>query len=74
MATTAAAGERVHILSAEERPSPDLDNDLPYNACIERMIADCDAGRPIGKTYTAEEYPEHLKQEYGIGAAENPGE
>ena len=74
MATTAAGEEHVHILSAEERRSPDLDNDLPYNADIERMIADCGAGRPIGKTYTTEEYLKHLKQEYGIGAAENPGE
>ena len=58
------------ILSVAERLSADLDNDRPYNAKIERRIADCEAGRPIGKTYTADEYLRHLEQEHGIGALE----
>ena len=67
----AAADEGpVHILSLEERLSPDLDNDLPYNEEIQQTLADCEAGRPIGKTYTADEYLEYLKREFGIGAAE----
>ena len=64
----AATAEPVYILSREERRSADLDNDLPYSEDVEQMIADCEAGRPIGKTYTAEEYRRHLKQEFGIGA------
>ena len=74
LAVATATVTPVHILSMEERRSPDLDNDLPYNAEIEQMIADCEAGRPIGKTYTAEEYRKHLEQEYGIGAVEYPVE
>ena len=58
------------ILSAAERLSADLDNDRPYNAEIERRIADCEAGRPIGKTYTADEYLRHLEREHDIGALE----
>lgn len=67
-----AAGEPAHILSMAERLSADLDNDRPYNKDIERRIADCEAGRPIGRTYTAEEYMRHLEQEHGIGATERP--
>ena len=73
LAATAAAEEPVYILSREERRPADLDNDLPYSEDIEQMIADCEAGRPIGKTYTAEEYRRHLKQEFGIGALDNTG-
>lgn len=58
------------ILSMADRLSADLDNDRPYNAEIERRIADCEAGRPIGKTYTADEYLRHLEREHGIGALE----
>ena len=68
----AAADDTVHILSLEERLSPDLDNDLPYNEEIQRMLAECEAGRPIGKTYAAGEYRKHLQKEYGIGPVENP--
>ena len=68
MADAAPAEEPVHILTLEERLSPDLDNDLPYSEEVERAIADCKAGRNMGKTYTAEEYLQHLRQEYGIGA------
>ena len=67
-----AAEEPTHILSMAERLSADLDNDRPYNEDIERRIADCEAGRPIGRTYTAEEYMRHLEQEHGIGAMERP--
>ena len=73
LAATATAEEPVYILSREERRSADLDNDLPYSEDIEQMIADCEAGRPIGKTYTAEEYRRHLKQEFGIGTLDNTG-
>lgn len=73
LAATVAAEEPVYILSREERRSADLDNDLPYSEDIEQMIADCEAGRPIGRTYTAEEYRRHLKQELGIGALDNTG-
>ena len=66
----AATEDPVHILSMEERLSPDLDNDLPYSAEVEQAIADCKAGRSMGKTYTAEEYRRHLRQEYGIGTVE----
>ena len=72
LAATAAAEEPVHILSLEERLSPDLDNDLPYNEEIQQILADCEAGRPIGKTYAAGEYGKHLQQEYGIGPVEDP--
>ena len=65
----AAAEEPVHILSMAERLSPDLDNDLPYSPEIERAIADCEAGRPIGKTYTVKEYLRELDQEFGNDAA-----
>lgn len=71
-ATAAVAEEPVHILSREERRSADLDNDLPYSEEIEQMIADCEAGRPIGKTYTAEEYMRHL-EELGIGTVDHTG-
>lgn len=62
---TPATEEPVHILSMAERLSPDLDNDLPYSPEIEQAIADCKAGRPIGKTYTIKEYLRHLDQEFG---------
>ena len=65
--------EPVHILSTAERLSADLDNDLPYSAETEQVIADCRAGRPIGKTYTAKEYLRHLDQEYGASDAEDAG-
>ena len=65
----AAAEEPVHILSMAERLSPDLDNDLPYSQEIERAIEDCEAGRPIGKTYTVKEYLRELDQEFGNDAA-----
>ena len=52
----------------DERRPADLDNERPYSAEIERRIADCEAGRPIGKAYTGEEYLEHLRAEHGIGA------
>ena len=64
-------GERVHILSMEERLPADLDNDLPYSKDIEQMISDCRAGRAIGKTYTAEECLRYFDQEFGDGALEN---
>ncbi len=64
-------GKRVYILSMEERLSVDLDNDLPYSKDIEQMIADCRAGRAIGKTYTAEECLKYLDQEFGDAALEN---
>lgn len=64
--------EAVHILSMAERLSADLDNDLPYSAEIERLTADCEAGRSIGKTYTAEEYLRYLDHEFA--AAERPAE
>ena len=67
-----AAEESARVLSMAERLSPDLDNDRPYRPEIERRIADCKAGRPIGKTYTAEEYLEHLEREHGIGSLERP--
>lgn len=71
--TAAAATEEASgILSMSERLSADLDNDRPYNAEIKRRIADCEAGRPIGKTYTGEEYLKHLEREHGIGALERP--
>ena len=72
-ATSATAEGTVHILSREERRSADLDNDLPYSEEIERMIADCEAGRPIGETYTAEEYMRHLEHEFGIGTVDHAG-
>ena len=65
--------EPAHILSTTERLSADLDNDLPYSAETEQVIADCRAGRPIGKTYTAEEYLRHLDQEYGASDMEDAG-
>ena len=71
LATTAADEEPVHILSMAERLSADLDNDLPYSEETERVIADCEAGRPIGKTYTAEEYLRYLDQEFGTDAADS---
>ena len=64
-------GERIHILSMEERLSADLDNDLPYSKDIEQMIADCRAGRAIGRTHTAEECLVYLDQEFGDGALGN---
>lgn len=64
-----AADGPIHILSAAERLSPDLDNDLPYSPEIEQAIADCEAGRPIGKTYAIKEYLQHLDREFGNGAA-----
>lgn len=69
MAATVPTEDPVHILTLEERLSPDLDNDLPYSEEVERAIAECKAGRNMGKTYTAEEYLEHLRREYGIGTA-----
>ena len=74
LANAASAEEPVHILTLEERLSPDLDNDLPYSKEIERVIADCDAGRPIGKTYAPGEYRKYLRREYGIGTLEDPAE
>ena len=65
--------EPTYILSMAERLSADLDNDLPYSAETEQVIADCQAGRPIGKTYTAEEYLRHLDQEYGACDMEDTG-
>ena len=65
--------EPAHILSTAERLSADLDSDLPYSAETEQVIADCQAGRPIGKTYTAEEYLRHLDQEYGASDTEDAG-
>lgn len=62
----------VHILSMAERLSADLDNDLPYSAEIERLTAECEAGRSIGKTYTAEEYLRYLDHEFF--SAERPAE
>lgn len=64
---TSLAHDLVGILSMDERRSADLDNERPYNAEIERRIADCEAGRPIGKTYTGAGYLKHLKDEHGIG-------
>ena len=72
--STVATEEPIHILSMEERLSPDLDNDLPYSKEIEQLIADCEAGRPIGKTYTIEEYLKHLDQEFGDDAVDRPAE
>lgn len=72
--STAATEEPIHILSMEERLSPDLDNDLPYSKEIEQVIADCEAGRPIGKTYTVKEYLRHLDQEFGDDAVDRPAE
>ena len=69
-----ASGEPPGILSIAERLSADLDNDLPYSAEIERLIEDCDAGRPIGKTYTAEEFLRHFDLEYGGGDMGRPAE
>lgn len=60
------------ILTMAERLSADLDNDRPYNEDIQRRIADCEAGRPIGRTYTGEEYLRYLDQEFGSGASEHP--
>lgn len=60
------------ILTMAERLSADLDNDRPYNEEIQRRIADCEAGRPIGKTYTGEEYLRYLDQEFGNDALEHP--
>ena len=71
-AAAASDEEAVHILSMAERLSADLDNDLPYSAEIERLTADCEAGRPIGRTYTAEEYLRYLDHEFA--AAERPAE
>lgn len=67
-----APGEPPSILSMAERTSADLDNDLPYSAEIERLIEDCDAGRPIGKTHTAEEFLRHFDREYGGGNMGRP--
>ncbi len=74
LAATAVTEEPVHILTLEERLSPDLDNDLPYSEEIERAIADCEAGRNMGKTYAPGEYREHLRKEYGIGTVEHQAE
>ena len=71
MPTVAVAGEPAGVLSTSERRSADLDNDLPYSAEIERRIADCEAGRPIGKTYTADEYLKYLAVEHGTGTMEH---
>ena len=68
-----AAKDPAGVLGTDKRMSVDLDNDLPYSEETERLIADCEAGRPIGKMYTAEEYLRHLEQEYGDGALEHPG-
>lgn len=65
-----ATDEPIHILSTAERLSPDLDNDLPYSPEIEQAIADCEAGRPIGKTYTIKEYLQHLDREFGNDAVD----
>ena len=65
------AEEPVHILSMEERLPADLDNDLPYSEYLERVIADCQAGRAAGKTYTAEEYLKAFDHEFGSGSLEN---
>lgn len=65
MVGTAAAEKPVHILSREERRSADLDNDLPFSAGIEQMIADCEAGIPIGKTYAIDEHLRQLDQLIG---------
>ena len=70
--TADATGDSAHVLSMAERLSPDMDSGRPYRPEIERRIADCKAGRPIGKTYTAGEYLEHLEREHGIGALERP--
>ena len=67
-----ATKEPAGVLGTAERMSADLDSDLPYSEETERLIADCEAGRPIGKMYTAEEYLRHLEQEYGDGALEHP--
>ena len=67
-ATAGPAHDPAGILSMDERRSADLDNDRPYSAEIERRIEDCEAGRPIGKTYTGKEYLKHLREEHGIGA------
>ena len=64
--------EPAGILSRAEQLSADLDNDLPYSAETERLLADCEAGRPIGKTYTAEEYLRLLDQELDGSDLENP--
>ena len=72
---TPAAGDKaeepVRILSMEERLSVDLDNDLPYSEDLERVIADCEAGRAAGKTYTAEEYLKAFDHEFGGEPLEN---
>ena len=68
MAGAAAAEEPVRILGREERRSADLDNDLPYSAEIERMIADCEAGIPIGRTCTVDKHLRHLDQLLGDNA------
>lgn len=65
LATGHVGEEAAGILSRAEQLSADLDNDLPYSAEIERLLADCESGRPIGKTYTAEEYLRLLDQEFG---------
>lgn len=72
-AATTATEEASGILGMSERISADLDNDRPYSAEIERRIADCEAGRPIGKTHTGEERPKHPERERGTGALERPG-
>ena len=74
MTDSDASEEPVHILSMEKRLSPDLDNDLPYSKEIEQLIADCEAGRPIGKTYTIKEYLQYLDQEFGDDAADSQAE
>ena len=71
---TAATEDTVHILSMEERLSPDLDNDLPYGPEIERAIADCEAGRPVGTTYTVKEYLQELDREFGDDAVGRPAD
>ena len=71
LTTVVAAGEPAGILGMSERRSADLDNDLPYSAEIERRIADCEAGRPVGKTYTSDEYLKYLAEEHGIGAVQD---
>ena len=56
----------------EERLPFDPDNDLPYSEETERPTADGEAGRPIGKAYTAEEYLRRLDQLPGDEDAGQP--
>jgi len=66
------AGESVHTLTMEGRLPSDLDNDPPYGEETERPTGDGEAGRPIGKAYTAEEYLRHLDQLPGDEDAGQP--